>query len=70
MTDEARQETTRWYAVKGTFFDGYVGTDDDSVITAVSPVLRKFRGKKLFLLRKWKEVESVKRQDERPREEL
>ncbi len=65
-----RQETTRWYAVSGTFFKGYVGTDDESTITATSPVLRRFRGKKLFLLRKWKEVKSVKRQANQPREEL
>lgn len=61
MTDEERQTTTRWYAVKGTFFDTNVGTDDDSVITAVSPVLRRFRGRKLFILRRWKQVESITR---------
>ena len=54
-----RQETTHWYAVHGTFFDAKVGTDDDYVITTTSPVLRKFRGKKLFLLRKWKETKSL-----------
>ncbi len=59
-----RQETTHWYAVSGTFFDAKVGTDDDYVITTTSPVLRKFRGKRLFLLRKWTEVRSIKRIEE------
>ncbi len=61
---EERQETTRWYAVKGTFFDAKVGTDDESTITTTSPVLRRFRGQKLFILRRWKEVESVARMEE------
>ncbi len=59
-----KQETTRWYEVEGTFFDAKVGTDDESTITTTSPVLRRFHGKKLFVLRRWKKVVSVKRMDE------
>ncbi|KKN02005.1 hypothetical protein LCGC14_1122100 [marine sediment metagenome] len=56
-----KQTTTRWYRVTGEFFVGVVGTDDESTITSTSSVLRKFRGKKLFLLRKWKKVRKIER---------
>ncbi len=59
--DWLRQQTTRWYIVTGTFFTCYVGTDDEMTITAVAPILRKFRGKKLFQLRRWRKVQSIVR---------
>lgn len=54
-------ETTRWYRVTGTFFVAGIGTDDDGRITTTAPVLRKFKGKYLFQLRRWKHVISIER---------
>ncbi len=58
---EGKQTTTRWYRVTGKFFVGVIGTDDESTITSTIPVLRKFRGKKLFVLRKWKNTLKIER---------
>ena len=62
MSDE--QQTTRWYRVVGRFFVATVGTDDYGVITTTSPILRKFRGKRLFQLRNWKQVERIERMED------
>ncbi len=69
MTDEERQNTTRWYRVVGRFFTAMVGTDDRGVITTASPVLRNFRGKHLFQLRRWKQVKKIERVAEEPKED-
>lgn len=69
MTYEERQETTRWYRVVGTFFVCLIGTNDDGVITTTAPVLRTFKGKHLFQLRRWKQVQRIERMADSNEEE-
>lgn len=61
MNPETPPRKLKYYMVYGTFFTALVGVDENHIIVTAAPVLRKFKGKPLFTLRKWRQVERMEK---------